>query len=468
MLSLSNINNIKERYMESGGLGEFLKIAVPIIISSYVMAIEVFTDRLFLSMYSQVSYAASIPAGVSNSTLEYLFLFTIAYVDVFVAQYYGKKEYRSIGPAVWQSIYLAIAAAIIILAVVPFSEKIFMGVGHTADIVAEEVKYFKILCYGAFFSMAATAFSGFYSGRGKTHVTLLVSLCGVVINIILDYCLIFGKLSFPELGITGAALASNISYVFMFCIYLFFVISKKNSDTYNTRHIKLDISLFKKLLKFGFPNGITVFFDMMAFAIFMLIIGTLGILELTASNIAFSLYHIIIMPAIGAGIATSIMVGNYLGQNKASIAEKSVSTASKCICIYILALVVLILLFSTQLISPFLSNIQTSLEELISMSTNLLMMLVVYMIFDGCQIPFQFAIKGAGDTAFVMKVIAALSIILEIIPTYLVINVFKLGIYTAWLITMAYGVALLIIFYLRYKSGKWKQMRIIEMKVIDG
>jgi MATE family multidrug resistance protein len=461
-------SNIKENYFSSGGLGEFLKIAVPAIISSYIVAAQIFTDRVFLSMYSQVSYAASIPAGLSNSTLEYLFLFTIAYVDVFIAQYYGKKEYRSIGPAVWQSIYLAIVAAVVILAFVPFSGKIFINIGHATDIAAEEIKYFKTLCYGAFFPIAATAFSGFYFGRGKTYVTLLINFCGITFNIILDYCLIFGRFSFPELGIIGAAWASNISYILMFFIYLFLVISKKNANTYNTRHIKFDINIFKRLLKFGFPNGITVFFDMMGFAIFMLIIGALGILELTASNIAFSAYHIIAMPIIGAGVATSVMVGNYLGQNKVSIAQKSVSTALRSIYAYVLVIVVLILLFSTQLISPFLTNIQTSLEELIPMSVNLLRLLAIYMIFEGGNLTFQFAIKGAGDTAFVMKVFAVLSFILVIIPTYLIINVFKMGVYAAWIITMTYEISLFTIFYFRYKSAKWKKMRVIDMKVVEG
>jgi MATE family multidrug resistance protein len=454
--------------MEPGGIKEFLKTAIPVIVSSYVVAIQVFTDRVFLSMYSQVSYAASIPAGLSNSTLEYLFLFTVAYVDVFIAQYYGKKNYRSIGPAVWQSIYLAIAAAIIILAIVPFSEKIFMGVGHAKIIALEEVKYFKMLCYGAFFPIAAMAFSGFYSGRGKAYVTLLVSIFGVVVNIILDYCLIFGKGSFPELGITGAALASNISYALMFFIYLFLAISKKNSSIYNTRNIKFDINIFKRFLKFGLPNGITIFFDMMEVAIFMLIIGTLGFLELTASNIAFSLYHIIVMPIIGAGVATSIMVGNYLGQNKASIAEKSVSTALRSIYTYAIVVAIFSFLFSKQLIAPFLTNSQIPLEKLIPISVNLFRILAVYIIFDAGSTIFQSAIKGAGDTAFVMKIFVVLSIILVIIPAYLIINVFKLGVYAAWLLTMDYAIALFVIFYFRYKSGKWKQMRVIDMKVIDG
>jgi MATE family multidrug resistance protein len=157
---------------------------------------------------------------------------------------------------------------------------------------------------------------------------------------------------------------------------------------------------------------------MVEFAIFMLIIGTLGILELTASNIAFSVYHIIVMPIVGAGVAISIMVGNYLGQNKASIAQKSVSTALKSIYAYVFVIVALMFLFSPQLISPFLTNSQTPLEELMPMSINLLRVLAIYMIFDAGNLTFQFAIKGAGDTAFVMKVFVVLSLILVIIPTY--------------------------------------------------
>jgi Na+-driven multidrug efflux pump len=78
-------------------------------------------------------------------------LLTIVYVDVFIAQYYDKKEYRFICPAVRQSIYLTIAAAIV-LAFVPFSEKIFINIGHATDIAVEEIKYFKTLCYGVNFA----------------------------------------------------------------------------------------------------------------------------------------------------------------------------------------------------------------------------------------------------------------------------------------------------------------------------
>jgi MATE family multidrug resistance protein len=91
-----------------------------------------------------------------------------------------------------------------------------------------------------------------------------------------------------------------------------------------------------------------------------------------------------------------------------------------------------------------------------------------FIIFEAGNFTFQFTIKGAGDTVFVMKVFISLSIVLVIIPTYLIINVFKLGIYSAWFIIMSYVIALFTIFYLRYKIRKWEKMRIIDMKVVEG
>jgi MATE family multidrug resistance protein len=397
------------------------------------------------------------------------FFGTLSYINVFVAQYCGKKEYRSIGPAIWQSVYLALAAGLIVLLISFFSKAIFMNVGHPLLVAREEVDFFRILCYGAFPCVAEAAFAGFYSGRKKTRVVLLASLCGVALNVILDFCFIFGKFGFPEMGISGAALATNISLTVVWIIYVLLITSKKNNVVYNTRFFKPDFSFMRRLLRYGAPSGAEFFFDMAGFSIFMIIIGNLGKVELVASNIVSTINHIFIMPIVGCGIATSIMVGNYLGKNKASLAQMGVRSSVHIVYTYVAFVIAILVFFPNQLIYPFSSVAQIGLVEHIKpMVVNLLIILAIYIAFDAGNIIFASAIKGAGDTIFVMKKLLLFSIGFVVLPTYINVVFLKQGVYVAWGFLLLSVIALAGSFYFRYKSNKWKKMRVIEMDIFDS
>ncbi|MDR3275248.1 MAG: MATE family efflux transporter [Endomicrobium sp.] len=462
-------SNIKKQYSATGGYLEFLKIAFPLVVSTGVDAIQLFINRIFLSRYSQDAFAAASPAGMAQWAIMSFFIGALAYIDIFVAQYYGKKEYRSIGPAIWQSLYLSFISAIIILFLSFFSKRFFVNLGHPYTVALEEVEFFKILCYGAFPTIAVAALSGFYTGQGKTKVVLFIWIYGVIVNIILDYCMIFGNFGFPEMGIRGAALANNIASITMFVIYMFMISSKKNSIVYNTRKFMPDFDFIKTFLGYTIPNGTQFFFDMASFSIFVLIIGRIGIEELTASNIVTNINSLVIAPLIGCSLTTSIMVGNYLGKNKASIAQVSVRSASHILYTYALFVILVLIFLPNQLIYPFSGGVQTVIiERTRPMAVNILRILAVYLIFDIVNMIFSSAIKGAGDTVFVMKILASFSIFLIIIPVYFIVIVFKLSIYVAWWSMLIYVISLAFIFYLRYRSNKWKKLRVIDMDIVDG
>ena len=460
------LRNIKRQYDTMGGYKEFLKIAIPLIFSTGVGAVQLFTDRTFLSWYSQESFAASTPAGIASWAIMCFFFGTLSYINVFVAQYHGKKEYRSIGPAIWQGIYLAFASGLIVLLISFFSKAIFMNVGHPHLVACEEVDFFRILCYGAFPCVVEAVFAGFYSGSGKTKVVLLASLCVVALNVVLDFCLIFGKFGFPEMGISGAALATNISLTVVCVIYVLLITSKKNNVTYNTRFFKLDFYFMKRLLRYGMPSGAEFFFDMAGFSIFMIIIGNLGKAELAASNIVSTVNHMFIMPVVGCGIATSTMVGNYLGKNKASLAQMSVRSSVHIVYTYVAFVVIVLVFLPNQLVYPFLSGMQV--EHIKPMVVNLLIILAIYIVFDAGNIIFASAIKGAGDTMFVMKKLLLFSVGFVVLPTYISVVLLKQGVYVAWGVLLLSVITLTGNFYFRYKSNKWKKMRVIEMDVFDN
>jgi MATE family multidrug resistance protein len=467
---MSVISIIKERYNCAGGYREFLKIALPLILSVGLGAIEIFTDRTLLSWYSQEAFAASAPAGSFSWAMVAFFMGSLSYVNVFVAQYYGKKEYRSIGPAIWQSIYLTLVAALILLGISFLLKPFFMNIGHPEAVAIEEIKYSKFLAYGASVWIGESVLSTFYSGRGKTIIVLMISLLSAVINAAVDYLLIFGKCGFPEMGITGAAIATNTSYFVMCVIYITLITSKKNHVTYDTRCMKLNFKFMKRLLRYGIPNGVELFFDGCGFSIFLIIIGSLGVASLAASNIMASIYNIAYMPLLGAGIATSVMVGKYLGENKASSAQLSLSSSLHISYIYVIFLVIIINAFPDFFLSPFAVGSQTVFMEAVKpIAKSLLVILSIFFVFDTGSVILSSVLRGAGDTAYVMKIFIFFSIFLEVIPAYLNVVVFKNSITIVWTCFIVYVVALCLAFLYKYRTHKWKKMRVIEMDIIiDG
>jgi MATE family multidrug resistance protein len=465
---MKHFKNFKRTWNCAGGYLEFLKIALPLIISTGAWAFQNFINRFFLAWYSQDAFAASLPSGMLAFSIMSVFIGTVSYVDVFIAQYHGKKEYRSIGPSVWQSVYLSFAGAAVLIFISFFSSEIFNFIGHAKEVAAQEIKYFRVLCLGAPTALLTPALAGFYAGRGKTSVILQINIAGIMLNVILDYILIFGKFGLTPLGIEGAALASIASSIVMDIIFIFLIVSQKNDKIYNTRNIKPDFNFMKRLFLFGFPNGIQFFFDMSTFTFFILVMGTIGKLELSATNMALNINHLTFMPLMGFGIATSVMVGHYLGRNKSSIAKICVKTAFKSVYLYISILIAALIFIPNAFIYPFSKGAEALIiEEIRPITINILRFVALYSLFDPANIIFSSAIKGAGDTAFVMKFLVSASIIVWAVPVYLAVIKFKFGLYSGWGITVFYAFLVALIFYLRYKSGKWKKMRVIEMEILD-
>jgi MATE family multidrug resistance protein len=425
----------KNRWHIIGGYREVLVIAIPLILSTATWSVQHFVDRMFLSWYSPEAIAAAMPAGMVHFSMISIFMGTAGYVSTFVAQYHGAKRYYRIGPALWQGVYISLIGGLVLLAVIPLAEPIFNLVGHDSLVQKNEVVYFQILCLGGGFFIASYALSGFYSGRGKTWPVMWVNTFTTAVNLILDYALIFGHWGFPEMGIKGAGIATVLAGVFSFVVFLALLSSESNNKTYHAlKGWRPQKDLFKRLLRFGFPSGMQFFLEMAGFTGFVLLVGRLGTASLAATNIAFNINTLAFMPMIGCGIAISVLVGQYLGAEKPDLAQTSVYSGFHMAFVYMASIA----------------------------AAYALRFVAVYSLFDTMNIIFCSAIKGAGDTRFVMFATVILTLCVLIIPTYLAIFVFKYGLAAAWILASAYVILLGIVFCLRFRGGKWKAMRVIE------
>src|ERR1035437_4508547 len=280
---------IVENWRRPSGYREVFKISLPMIISMSSHTVMLFTDRLFLGRYSLDTLAASVPAGLLAFLFLCFFMGVVEFTNTFVAQYVGAHMPRRVGSALWQGIYLALAAGILLACLAFFGESMFRLAGHASQIQELETVYFRILMLGAVFGLLQNALSCFYSGRGLTLPIMVINVTGVTLNVPLNYMLINGYGGLPEQGMSGSVLATVTSSAVMLLPYIGVVFREQNNRVYGVRRMwAFDRVLFGRLLKFGTPAGIQVFVDLFGFAMFLLMVGRLGRDALAATNIACS------------------------------------------------------------------------------------------------------------------------------------------------------------------------------------
>jgi MATE family multidrug resistance protein len=293
-----------------------------------------------------------------------------------------------------------------------------------------------------------------------------VNLATTVVNLVLDYVLIFGHWGFPELGIRGAALATVAAGIFSLLVFFVLLISGGKDSIYHTKKgWRFDKDLFMRLLRFGFPSGMQFFLEIAGFTGFVLVVGRLGTTSLAATNIAFNINTLAFMPMIGCGIAISVLVGQYLGAQKAHVAKTAVYSGFHLTFGYMAVIAALYVMAPDLFVAPFAHRADPAgFAEIYAHSVILLRFIAVYSLFDAMNIIFCHAIKGAGDTRFVMLMTVILSVFVLILPVYVAVEILETGLLVAWVFATAYVALLGITFYARFLGGKWESMRVIELE----
>lgn len=446
-----------------GGCVAVLRMAAPLILSTGAASIQMFIDRVFLMWYSKDAMSANLQAGITHFTIFALFLGVAAYVNTFVAQYTGASRPLRVGKAVWQGIYFALAAGVLMLGLIPLARPLFNWVGHPSPLREQEIIYFKILCFGAVPSLVATAVSSFFTGRGKMAVVMWVSFAAAALNIVLDYALIFGHWYMPRLGIAGAAWATVSAHVMTAIVFLALFFRAENRRNYAAlAGYKPERDLFGRLLRYGFPSGMHIMLDVLSFTLFVTFVGRIDDVSLAATAIAFQINGLAFIPMLGFSTAVNTMVGQALGDNNPALAERSTFSAASLTLGYMTALAVGYWFLPELFMYPFAAQADAAeFARLRPVVIMLIRFVAFYCLFDTGNIIFTAALRGAGDTRFVMILSVSLSWVMFIIPTYICVRM-GLGLKVVWSFLTVYVCVLALVFLARFLGGKWKSMRVIE------
>ena len=460
------------RWSRPNGYRDVLRVGLPLVISMTSTTVMHFTDRVFLGNYSLDAIAAATPSGITVLVFMCLFFGTASYVNVFIAQYIGSGAYDRVGAALWQGIYFALAGWILLAGMYFIANPLFNAGGHSPEVIRLEVIYFRILILGSGFEILRAALSCFYSGRGLTRPVMFVNMTAAGLNIPLDYALINGVGFFPELGIAGAAIATVAASAFSVVLFVFIVFTPANNRQFMViKNRALDFKLFGRLLKFGFPGGVHLFLELFAITFFIFMIGRLGKTELAATNIVFSINTLAFLPMIGFSIAISTLVGQAIGREKPEDAVEATRSTIHIALLYMSLIAVVFLVFPEWLVNLFRAKDHGAENYgfIVDIGIVLLRFVALYSIFDALAIVYSGAVKGAGDTAFVMRAMAAASIFIMVIPVYVLLVYFNASLFILWIVATLYISSLGVVFWWRYSTGKWKTMRVIEAgAVLEG
>lgn len=440
-----------------------LKVSMPLVASLGATTVMEFTDRLFLARYSLDAIAAATPAGIMALLAMTVFLGTTSYVSVFVAQYTGQGRPEMVGRIVWQGVYVALLGALALAVLALFSDRIFALAGHAPEIRELESIYFRVLCLGAGIHLAGGALAGFFTGLGRTRVVMLANVAGMLVNIPLDYCLINGVGPFPELGIFGAGLATVLAWGVITAILWLAMRRREHARFRLGLDRRLRPDLWMRLMRFGLPSGMEFFLDIFAFTVFIFVVGRLGTLELAATNIALNINALAFMPLVGFAMGTSALVGQAMGAGRPDDVPLVVRASLMLTFAYLAVMSALFLLAPEAVLGLFQPRDMDpdAFAAVVGMGRTLLMIVVAYLFFDGLSFIVYGALKGAGDTFFVMASRFALVALVMVAPI-LVGARLGLGLYYFWAVSCTFLVVLSLVGWWRFRQGKWRDMLVVE------
>jgi len=393
-----------------------------------------------------------------------------AYTNTFVSQYNGSGNYHRIGPVVWHGIGFGLLAMPFLLFLEPLGKLIFLFFGHEEQILAMECSYFRLVLLGSGAVIANEAVASFFYGRGKMKVVMIVNLFSVFVNAYLALCWAFGLFGFPRWELEGTAIATALAQWIRLVIFLGLMLL---TDWKERRYglfsgLKFDFPLFKRMMYYGSGSGVHIFMDTLCFSLLIFLVGGLDEIAYHTTTIAFTLNTFTFLPLVGTGIAVATIVGNQLGDNRPDLAERAVKTVFAIGICYVSIFGLAFLLLPNLFFSWFASNLDAeTYVKTQTIATHLLRFIAFYLAFDALGIIYSSAIKGAGDTKFVFLVTLCLAPAAPIL-CFVGIKFFGLGLYWCWSVLTLWVLVTGVIFFLRFRQGHWKKMRVIEKEFWQG
>ena len=380
-----------------------IKLAIPVIIGLIGHTLVQLIDNV---MVGQLGTAELAAVSLGNSFVFIAMSLGIGFSTAITplaaeADSTGNKTKNS--ALFFNSLVLCSTLGLILSLVVLFAKPLLYLMGQPEEVVALALPYLFWVSMSLFPLVIFQAFKQFCDGLSFTRPSMYATLTGNLVNVILNYLLIFGIGFFPEMGVEGAAIGTIVSRLTMVVFILVYMYKDSRFQHFIT---SLSIKRYegeylKKITKLGFPSALQMFFEVGFFTAAIWMSGLLGKNPQAANQIALNLSSMTYMVAMGLGVAAMIRVGNQLGRN--NFVELRRIAISIFLLIFLLDLLFCIgfLMFNNWLPYIYLdtgniADLKNSIE-VIGLASSLLLISAFFQISDGLQAVVLGALRGLQD-----------------------------------------------------------------------
>ena len=436
-----------------------LRIALPIALQSFLSFLVVIADDIMVSSTSHGLFAQAAVAQVNSITALFTATMTglIAGSSVLIAQYWGRKDMERIKRIFAVVMWICIIVSLAVVALMKLFPETIVGIvinRNDIQITDLALEYLAIICFSYVPFAISTALVGMLRTIEVVKITMYAALHTLVVNIGLNYILIFGKLGFPALGVRGAAIATllaRISEMILVGLYAFYI--QKEIELKPRDFMVIDRTMLKDYSFYGLPVGIT---DAQWALIGMLkaaIIGQLGGVFMAANSIANSMANLGTLFTFGLAGGAAVVVGKAVGRGDYQTAREYSKTIQ--IMFFGVGLVMAGLVFLLRV--PFVSLYGSSSNpEVYGLSVQLIAILAVTMIgttyHASCFVGIN---RGAGDSRFVAMVDMICGWFVVLPLTLLAAFVWNLPLPMVFLATRIDQCFKWIIAFFRLRGNKW-------------
>lgn len=374
--------------------GQLASLGLPIIIGQLGIILVSFADTMMVGHYRTSDLAA---ASFVNNVFNLVIIFSTGFsygLTPVVGRFFGKSDFRSVGRMLKNSLAANSLIAVLLVLVMTAVYLNVDKLGQPAELLPLIRPYYLVLLASLLPVLLFNAFKQFADGITDTLTPMWILLAGNIVNIFGNWCLIFGKLGCPEMGLLGAGISTLISRILTVVIFacIFFFSGKYAQYREGFLCGKVNRRDFRTLNRLGWPVGLQMGMETGSFSLATIMVGWLGTLSLAAHQVMLTVGQLGFMLYYGMAAAIAVRTSHFLGQGDVRNVRDSATAGFQLILIMAAVVSTGIFAFRNSIGGLFSENM-----EVAAIVAQLVIPFIIYQFGDGMQCAYSNALRGISD-----------------------------------------------------------------------